>query len=105
MPDDELSPYDKGVEAGKVLSRLDEHDAHFKRINGSIEQGVEKDAQVAKALQELVLAVQHLEDEFAHRDALDVGATRRWSVWRMGFAVLLTLVVLAVLWQLFRALP
>lgn len=105
MPDDERSPYDKGVEAGKVLSRLDEHDTHFKRINGSIEKGVEKDAQVAQALQDLVLAVQHLEDQIAHRDAVELGAARRWSMWRLGFVVLLTLVVLAVLWQLFRALP
>lgn len=105
MSDDNLSPYNKGVEAGRVLSRLDEHDAHFKRINGSIEKGVEADAKVASTVADLVLAVQHLEDLLASRYAADLSATRRWSWWRAGVVALLALLVIAVTWQAFRALP
>jgi hypothetical protein len=35
MPDD---AYDRGVEAGAVLERLQGHDEHFKMINGSLER-------------------------------------------------------------------
>lgn len=99
MPeDDSTSSYDRGVEAGKVLSRLAAHDDHFTRINGSLEK-------VAAELHTLVLAVQHLEDQMAAQDATAVGTTKRWSLWRLGVEVLLVLVVLVILWWLFRALP
>jgi hypothetical protein len=105
MPDDDPTSYDRGVEAGKVLSRLDAHDAHFTRINGSIDKGAAENQKVAEELHRLVLAVQHLEDQLAARDATVAGTTKRWSLWQFGVGVLLTFVVLAVLWWLFRALP
>lgn len=105
MSEDEPTSYDRGVEAGKVLSRLDAHDTHFTRINGSIDKSAEEAAKVAKELHGLTLAVQHLEDQLAARDATSVGATKRWSLWRYGVELLLALVALAVLWWLFRALP
>lgn len=49
-------PYDKGVEAGKVLQRLDGHDMHFARINGSLER-------VGDELHGLKLEVQRLSDQ------------------------------------------
>jgi hypothetical protein len=34
---EEPTAYDQGHEAGRVAQKLEEHDKHFKRINGSIE--------------------------------------------------------------------
>lgn len=54
--------YDKGLEAGKVLQRLEGHDRHFERINGSLES-------VATELREVKLALQRLGDQAVSRDA------------------------------------
>lgn len=48
--------YDRGEAAGKVLARLEEHDKHFARINGSIDQLVAE-------VHALVLAMQRLGDQ------------------------------------------
>ena len=58
----ESEAYDKGLEAGKVLQRLDGHDLHFARINGSLES-------VSKEMHALTLAVQRLGDQAVSRDA------------------------------------
>jgi len=58
----EQTPYGKGLEAGKVLQRLDGHDAHLERINGSMEK-------VATELAGVKLALQRLADQAVSRDA------------------------------------
>ncbi len=58
----EPSEYQRGVTAGGVETRLANHDKHFARINGSLEDMV-------RQLEALVLAVQRLGDQAVSRDA------------------------------------
>jgi len=61
MPDPR-SEYERGVETGGIISRLEGHDKHFAKINGSLDA-------VAEQLAALVLAVQRLGDQAVARDA------------------------------------
>jgi hypothetical protein len=54
MPEDQTE-YERGLAAGQVLSRLDSHDDHLNKINGSMER-------VADELKSLNLNVQHMAD-------------------------------------------
>jgi hypothetical protein len=51
----EETDYARGVAAGQVLSRLDSHDKHFAKLNGSMER-------VADELARVFLVVQRLGD-------------------------------------------
>lgn len=53
MPD-ERSNYDKGVEAGRILQILKEHDMHFKDINGSQERAVQRLDHIELLLQQII---------------------------------------------------
>lgn len=46
--------YDEGVEAGKILQRLDGHDKHFDRINGSMELVANRLGAVELLLQQII---------------------------------------------------
>ena len=56
MPETSESEYDRGHAAGGIDARLAEHDGHFRRINGSIEN-------VASELAKLNLSLQRLADQ------------------------------------------
>jgi len=104
MPDDQTE-YERGVAAGQVLSRLDSHDQHLNKINGSMER-------VADELKLLNLNVQHmadaaeadrakavvvaeaLEKEAAKRDKLNA---RRWTPVDRIIGIVFALVALASL--------
>jgi len=53
MPDD--GAYARGVSAGEIAQRLSDHDRHFGKLNGSMDD-------VARELHGLTLAVQRLGD-------------------------------------------
>lgn len=46
--------YEEGVEAGKILQRLEGHDKHFARINGSIEHVASRLASMELLLQQII---------------------------------------------------
>jgi hypothetical protein len=46
--------YDRGVEQGKVLERLEGHDEHFRRINGSIDRSTDRLASLESSMDQLV---------------------------------------------------
>jgi multidrug resistance efflux pump len=84
---EDQTEYERGVAAGQVLSRLDSHDQHLAKINGSMDT-------VASELKQLNLNVQRMSDAAeADRakavvvaEALDKAETnrektvaRRWS--------------------------
>jgi t-SNARE complex subunit (syntaxin) len=56
------SEYDRGVAAGKVLSRLDSHDQHLAKINGSMDRIAADMHKLSQGNQHLLLAVQRLGD-------------------------------------------
>jgi hypothetical protein len=62
MTESPQNSYDRGHQAGQIDARLDDHDEHFKRINGSLER-------VGDELHNLTLAVQRLGDQAVSRDA------------------------------------
>jgi multidrug resistance efflux pump len=103
-PDDQ-SEYDRGVAAGQVLARLDSHDQHLSKINGSMDI-------VAHELKTLNMNVQRMNDAAdADRakavvvaDALDKAdaardkaAVRRWTPIERLIGMLFALVSLASL--------
>jgi hypothetical protein len=59
---DEPSEYERGVAAGQVLSRLDSHDQHLSKINGSMTDVASELKALNTANQDLLLAVQRLAD-------------------------------------------
>jgi hypothetical protein len=59
---DEPSEYERGVAAGQVLSRLDSHDQHLAKINGSMDRVASEMKRFNDVSQELLLAVQRLSD-------------------------------------------
>ena len=54
--------YDRGVAAGQLLQRLDGHDEHLARINGSIGDSARAQEAAARALDRLAMQVQRLAD-------------------------------------------
>jgi hypothetical protein len=52
------SEYDRGLAAGSVLSRLDSHDQHLSKINGSMDRVADELLQLNRGQQALLLAVQ-----------------------------------------------
>jgi hypothetical protein len=56
------SEYERGVAAGQVLSRLDSHDQHLSKINGSMDRVADELNKLNKLNVELLLAVQRLGD-------------------------------------------
>jgi hypothetical protein len=56
VPESPGSDYDRGHIAGGIDARLAEHDEHFRRINGSIEN-------VAAELRQVNLSLQRLADQ------------------------------------------
>jgi len=64
---DDQSEYDRGVAAGQVLARLDSHDQHLAKINGSMDT-------VASELKRLNLNVQRMSDA-AESDRTTAAAT------------------------------
>jgi hypothetical protein len=57
------SEYEGGVEAGRILERLDHHDRHFKVINGSIVDGKSATVALKDEIYQLRLAIQQLADQ------------------------------------------
>jgi hypothetical protein len=103
--DESQSEYDRGVAAGQVLSRLDSHDQHLSKINGSMDI-------VAHELKTLNMNVQRMNDAAdADRakavvvaEALDKAeaarekaVARRWSPIERLVGLLFALVALASL--------
>lgn len=60
MPESE--DYKRGREAGGIAERLDRHDEHFNRINGSIEKSADAQYQLAREVHELKLQARARED-------------------------------------------
>ena len=61
MPD-QISEYDRGVTAGQVAARLDSHEKHLAKINGSMEGVRIELATMSHTSQEVLLAIQRLQD-------------------------------------------
>jgi len=102
--------YERGHRAGGIDQRLDEHDRHFNKINGSMQT-------VADRLHELTLAVQGLRAQAeadartrvataaALKDADDArrrASEQTWSPWTKAFAVLAALASAVGLYFAFR---
>ena len=70
MPEPETSreAFVRGQASGRTDERLDGHDDHFRRINGSIERLADATELQAKGIQELVLVVQRLTDKIDASD-------------------------------------
>ena len=100
---DQGGDYNRGVVAGKTETRLDGHDEHFDKINGSLDR-------VFGGLESLTLAVQRLGDEANNRDTTviitaealkNAEAARRdksdqsWSPWAKVLAVLVAAAAVA----------
>jgi hypothetical protein len=88
--------YQSGVEAGKVLERLDSHDRHFSLINGNL-------VRLADEMHAMVLQVQRLGDSAnadratvkvtaealkEAKEASDTASQRQWSPFQRGIAVI-----------------
>jgi hypothetical protein len=58
----ESPEYERGVAAGQVLARLDSHDSHLGKINGSMERVADELARVRGQNAELLLTIQRLSD-------------------------------------------
>lgn len=71
-PDIETSKYEQGRAAGHVEQRLDNLDAHFERVNGSIDKS-------AAALEKLIRTV----DAFALSARIRQEQSRRRTTWFM----------------------
>jgi hypothetical protein len=93
---DSPSDYNRGIEVGGVLARLDGHDKHFASINGHL-------ADMAKAMTSLDLGVQRLGDQAmaaaatvlttasALKDADEARrdkSTAGWSPWARGMTAI-----------------
>jgi hypothetical protein len=65
MADQNQNEYERGVAAGQVLARLDSHDQHLGKINGSMENVAEEMHKLNRANTELLLAIQRLADAAA----------------------------------------
>ena len=97
--------FDRGVAAGTIAARLDQHDKHFEAINGSI-------ADVAKELHGINLTIQRQGDQAQSRDeaamivarALKEASEKRWMpLSRLGALIgvavgLLTLFTVIILY-------
>lgn len=111
MPD----TYDSGVEAGRVLARLEGHDKHFEKINGSLDRLAALELKRLDETGRLTLSIQRLADqaEAAGRTVLATAAalkdadearrkisTGRWvplSRLALALGILLTAINLIVL--------
>jgi t-SNARE complex subunit (syntaxin) len=61
MPD-ETSEYARGVAAGAVLARLNAHDQHFDKINGSMERVAQSLHDLVAVDQQMLMAIQRQDD-------------------------------------------
>jgi hypothetical protein len=99
----EADAYGRGIEAGKIEQRLDGHDKHFERINGSLEK-------MAVNLAELNMSIQQLVDSGkadratvlttaaalkAADDARRDRGEARWTPFQRGIAIIATLAAVA----------
>jgi len=102
--------YQKGVEQGKVLERLEGHDDHFRRINGSIDATEAKLTEMEKALNRMIVlltessAMGAMSEE--RRATSEVSRSNTSSSWIhvlviVGF-IITTLLVLLILVELNR---
>lgn len=114
-PENTREAFARGQASGKVDARLEGHDDHFHRINGSIDRLASAAEQQAHGIQALILVVQRLTDKIdasdvrviatakALREAEDARRDKNeqgWSPlarWSTGIGILVAVVGLAVL--------
>ena len=96
MPTAEQDAYDHGVEVGKLQARLDGHDAHADRVNGSIER-------MTESIGGLTATVSKLRSDVATRDGVELSVKRAladksraaWTTRERAIAALLALVTVS----------
>lgn len=59
--------YDRGVEQGKVIERLEGHDDHFRRINGSIDKSTDRLASLETTMDRMVNLITNSPATFTER--------------------------------------
>lgn len=118
-PENTREAFARGQASGKTDARLDGHDDHFQRINGSIERLAAGAERQADGIEKLILVVQRLSDKFDAAEVTKVTTasalekaevarrdkdTQAWSpLARWGTAVTIAgAVVGAVLWLVTR---
>jgi hypothetical protein len=60
--DNNQSEYERGLAAGQVLSRLDSHDDHLAKINGSMGRVADELEKLRQLNQDLLMGIQRLGD-------------------------------------------
>jgi hypothetical protein len=103
IQDGHKGSYDRGVEQGKVLERLEGHDEHFRRINGSIDRSTERLASLEMTMDQLVNLITNSSATFTASESRKVESetAQQSSAQKPSRAILLfgavTIALLAVL--------